>query len=660
MVRFQTSRGGASVDLNPTEIKTLTELVLSDKFARGDVGTFVGRGSNIFKAGGFILSEAKRKQFQAGQASLAGRLKVAGFTPVLSKGGRVIGSRKGEQVTILEGFEQEAQKKLDVKRPQIIPTEQIAEATAKRKAISKRGVEQLLIKRPAPSKQKLQLRGIVARKFPKVKEVVSKIETKAQAFLDIGKPKRDLEKGIFPQISKTTDILSKKFFQLSEKISKKTGFEKFIQDKPVVGFKVPKESAEAFVSDFLKFSFFNPAFSTAATGRFETIGKQLKKKPKITLDDVSSSFEKSFQKGDKNKIANDLKNLLNTVKNQRDPKLKEQGIKNLKLLLDDLNKKKILPDFAFNTKTGSFKPLSSFEKQAGITRLAPEPTFDVNIVIDNIPKLRGVQTISTVTARFGTPENVNIVERELQKNQDRIDRAQISLGERFIISQKVIPKLGSAQRNLQKERQILKTLQTQKVSQRVIQRQILKIGTIQKTIQKLRTTQKTLKIPKFKLPPKKLRIPLPFPFFGDRRKRKILPPIKKLGEGYFAFVKQEKGKKFIKLNKEPASKKRARDVMAWFMDQTLSASGKIKLSKLPAKKLKLNIPNRYFISTQNKYREFRIKKGKVVPTPNSFIEKRGKRLDTIRERKKIKVFAELSRLRKQKLKFLSPIKFKRV
>ncbi len=73
MVKFQTSRGGASVDLSPAEVKTLNELRRSDRFARGDAGTFVGKGRNVFKAGGFLLAQRGRKQFLSLESSLRGQ-----------------------------------------------------------------------------------------------------------------------------------------------------------------------------------------------------------------------------------------------------------------------------------------------------------------------------------------------------------------------------------------------------------------------------------------------------------------------------------------------------------------------------------------------------------------------------------------------------------
>ena len=62
-------------------------------------------------------------------------------------------------------------------------------------------------------------------------------------------------------------------------------------------------------------------------------------------------------------------------------------------------------------------------------------------------------------------------------------------------------------------------------------------------------------------------------------------------------------------------------------DNTLSAQFRIKKSK---GKVSANMDN-YFEVTQNKYRPYKIKKGKKVQLHNQFIEKRKNRLDQIGE-----------------------------
>lgn len=156
--------------------------------------------------------------------------------------------------------------------------------------------------------------------------------------------------------------------------------------------------------------------------------------------------------------------------------------------------------------------------------------------------------------------------------------------------------------------------------------------------------------------------PSKIPFKSQTLKRKPFKKVFPGVEGYVAFVREAKGRiktikgrkiqqprRLLRINKIPTTKQRARDAMALLIDNTLASFGKIQRVPGKAKPLRLNIPKGYFIRTQNKYRNFRIRKGKRIPLRNAWIEKRGKpRLDTLGEKRKIKAFALLSRLRKQK------------
>ena len=132
--------------------------------------------------------------------------------------------------------------------------------------------------------------------------------------------------------------------------------------------------------------------------------------------------------------------------------------------------------------------------------------------------------------------------------------------------------------------------------------------------------------------------------------------------GYFALVKplriKRRGKKppqrrLIKINKKPATKQRAKDALFWTLDQSLATTGRIVKSKKPAQRLGINIPKGYSQITRDKFREFKIVKGKRIFTPNRFIEIKGRpRLDTLRERQKITALALIAQRRKQTLKRL--------
>lgn len=139
-------------------------------------------------------------------------------------------------------------------------------------------------------------------------------------------------------------------------------------------------------------------------------------------------------------------------------------------------------------------------------------------------------------------------------------------------------------------------------------------------------------------------------------------------EGFSAFAKPEKGKRFVRLNKQPLSKSKAKDLMAFILDHSLSASGKVRGQKgkvsdviqtdfdprsfqdtqrprTKDKRRGVRVPVGYFARNKRKFREFKIKRGKRVDTKDDFIERRSRRLDTFGERNKISLFKILSNKR---------------
>ncbi len=220
-------------------------------------------------------------------------------------------------------------------------------------------------------------------------------------------------------------------------------------------------------------------------------------------------------------------------------------------------------------------------------------------------------------------------------------------------------KINQLERTRQELRQIPKTQQTQFTS--------LRLANIQKTAQilRLRLTQiqKLVQLKKLKpitpiKPPKTLPIIIIPPLSkGAKRLKKSTSPFQPKGKGYNVFVKS-KGK-FMRVNVRAITKNKARDLGAFVIDQSLGATFKIRRTNMKAKKPKIILPRDYFGLTKNKYRP-PIKKGKVKPIKNIFIEKRKNRLDTLREVKKIQAAKFISQLRKKAQKRIKPFKFKRV
>ena len=150
--------------------------------------------------------------------------------------------------------------------------------------------------------------------------------------------------------------------------------------------------------------------------------------------------------------------------------------------------------------------------------------------------------------------------------------------------------------------------------------------------------------------PRPVRIPLKQP--------KVKPTITKF-PSYNVLVKS-KGK-YIRANKVPLSKSLAQSLGAFVTDRSLSAQFKLKPTSKKAKTTKLNFPKNYFTSTRNKFRDYKIRKGRKVPMKNQYIEKAGRRLDTLSEKKQIRAAKLIASIRKpKKTKKKKPVRRRQV
>ena len=182
----------------------------------------------------------------------------------------------------------------------------------------------------------------------------------------------------------------------------------------------------------------------------------------------------------------------------------------------------------------------------------------------------------------------------------------------------------------------LEDISTTKVDERV------KISSAQIPVEKLITDQelklRQVQIPAFDFPITPIpEIPypkIPFKFsIPSKKERKILFKVKE--EPHELLIKS-KGK-WRSVGEPFPSKQRALDVGAFFTDTSLPAHFKvIKSKRKPAKEQQFSVPTGYFTrEALGKFRSYRIRKGKRIPLKDSFIELRGKRLDTRGEVQKI-------------------------
>ena len=218
-------------------------------------------------------------------------------------------------------------------------------------------------------------------------------------------------------------------------------------------------------------------------------------------------------------------------------------------------------------------------------------------------------------------------------------------------------RLSTKQKNLQSQisRQKNKTKQLTKQKTKTSQKQILKIkqkiAQLQKQKQAFKQKQKQItkqilrtpgisvpKVPRFFLPPK-------------LKKKKIKGFVikKKKGKKSFdVFARPAKGKKLVKINLVALSRLDAKDLRNFVIDTSLSARGKIKSRAGKPKKAKLKVPSGFAKRTFKKFRRTRSIRGRKVPLPKgSVIERRGKRLDTRGEKRKITLARRIAQLKRQ-------------
>jgi len=168
----------------------------------------------------------------------------------------------------------------------------------------------------------------------------------------------------------------------------------------------------------------------------------------------------------------------------------------------------------------------------------------------------------------------------------------------------------------------------------------------QKTTQQIISTTKTPTPLAIRFPGEKFDFKFGFEV-PEVEKRKQEPRI-----GYNAYGMKgatTRGRKWVKLNTQPASKELAKDIGARAVDKSISAKFKIEaikqIRKIKGKpkqvpkvfKKPLPPSNDYFKMNANKFRDYRIKDGQRKPMVNKWIEKRRFRADSRGETQKLQL-----------------------
>ena len=242
-------------------------------------------------------------------------------------------------------------------------------------------------------------------------------------------------------------------------------------------------------------------------------------------------------------------------------------------------------------------------------RRVRKPIFDITPDIDvrtDIARISGIESISeSISKRDVISDIQQIAEQQREGKRILESIVDVDLG------------LGEVQVSIID------------VAQKIKQRQDVALRTdlITEQVKKQKPTQDIGLLLGFPIPKKKKQI----------KKGKF--------EGYNAFVKGRKGKQ-LKVNlRRTLTKKSALSSSARVVDNSIAATGSIK--KVETTIPPLDTKDKYFQRNRDKFRTFRIRKGKRIPLKDKFIEKRGKRLDTRGEVLQITAAKKIAEQRKR-------------
>lgn len=154
------------------------------------------------------------------------------------------------------------------------------------------------------------------------------------------------------------------------------------------------------------------------------------------------------------------------------------------------------------------------------------------------------------------------------------------------------------------------------------------------------------------IPPPERPIPRPFVRFPEFPKQDVrerpIPKMKLLseeqmgrGQGYNVYTKEIKQKTFKKTNKQALTKNDAEDLLTYGLDNSVARSGYLKPTQQRPRPLGLNIPAGYAEGTRDKFRPFKIRRGKKIEI-DGIIEKTGYAIDTRGEKSQLSAFKSIA------------------
>jgi hypothetical protein len=282
-------------------------------------------------------------------------------------------------------------------------------------------------------------------------------------------------------------------------------------------------------------------------------------------------------------------------------------------------------------ETGQFVSLTGTARAPSLTKAKRIPSLEVEK-----PKLSPLSQKYKQRARLSLGEKYKLAQRGRVSLAQR-SRARLAQRSKVALAFAQPQRSSLAERMAQRERQLQKEKRVFKKPPLLVEKKALPKDRLRRDT-KLRSYRERLREPRRQLKPKKKKIPVLIPFGSRGRMREKVFPSPPKKQGYNVFVRSRG--KFNKVNKNPLVKGHAASLGAYVVDQSLAATFKIKKANKPAAKSEFRFPKNYAKRTINKFRPGKKNKSWIV-------EKRGRRLDTLREVRKIQAARLLSQMRRK-------------
>lgn len=276
-------------------------------------------------------------------------------------------------------------------------------------------------------------------------------------------------------------------------------------------------------------------------------------------------------------------------------------------------------------------------KQIFIKELPPSQAFDVPIYTTTLGLAKDFSSISGFTRVTGGLIGLSILSVSARTKQE------LKVSESLIQPQKLMGITKEAQFEKPQLKEKFAQIEITRLQEKQVQPQQLQLREMQVQTQKIQTKQKQVstglqmgQVTTLFFYPEETSGFL-FDFLAPQKKRKE----EEQGYDSYAYIQATKPRKsyWKKLNTQPMTKRSALSQSAEYVDETISARGKV--SKSSSKKNPVDTGDDYFGVNRFKFRTFQQKKGTRTALPNQFIERQTFRLDKAGETKQIKTSRNL-------------------